>query len=73
MAESTKTCVECGRPLEMSLGMTINGHTYHHRCWDKRGRLIPHARPVARPDQACPSKGFGHRKLTSSPDKGLSW
>jgi len=52
MAESAKTCVECGRALEMSLGMIINGRTYHFECWDKRGRPIPQARPALTPDLA---------------------
>jgi hypothetical protein len=55
MAESVKLCVECGR--EISLGVMINGQTYHYPCWDKRGRLITYARPTARPDQVRPSGG----------------
>jgi hypothetical protein len=64
MDDSVKQCAECGRPLEMSLGMTINGHTYHYRCWDKRGTLIPYARPTARPDQVRPGGGSGPRTLS---------
>jgi|SwirhirootsSR2_FD_contig_31_14605300_length_904_multi_3_in_0_out_0_2 hypothetical protein len=52
MAESVKQCAECGRPLEMSLGMTINGQTYHYQCWDRRGRPIPKARRATVPDLA---------------------
>jgi hypothetical protein len=52
MAESAKTCVECGRSLEMSLGMTINGRTYHLECWDMRGRRIPQAAPPITPGVA---------------------
>jgi hypothetical protein len=64
MAESEK-CVECGRPLEMSLGMTINGDTYHTHCWDERGTPLPKARSATsltesgtRPDLARPRDGL---------------
>jgi hypothetical protein len=57
MAESAKTCVECGRPLEMCSGMTINGDAYHYDCWDRRGRPVPQVRPATTADQAHPSGG----------------
>ena len=51
MAETMKQCAECGRPLVISFGVTINGQTYHYRCWDRRGRPIP-ARRGTIPDLA---------------------
>ena len=43
MAESGKNCVECGRPVAMLSGLTINGAAYHSHCWDTGRRLIPKA------------------------------
>jgi len=59
MAESGKNCVECGRPVAMSSGITINGATYHIHCWHYEGRPVPKARPATGPDQAHPG-GVGH-------------
>jgi hypothetical protein len=30
-----RNCVECGHPLQMYSGVTINGAAYHDHCWDK--------------------------------------
>ena len=57
MAVSATKCVECGRPLELSSGMTINGAAYHDHCWDRRGKPVPQVRPATRADQARPSGG----------------
>jgi hypothetical protein len=57
MAESGKKCVECGRPLEIFSGLTVNGDAYHTHCWDRRGRPVPQARPETAPDQARRSGG----------------
>jgi hypothetical protein len=35
MAESGRNCVECGRPVAMFSGITINGAAYHNHCWDR--------------------------------------
>jgi hypothetical protein len=35
MAEVSKKCVECGRPLEMFSGLMIGGDVYHARCWEQ--------------------------------------
>jgi hypothetical protein len=36
MAESGRNCVECGRPVAMFSGITINGAAYHNQhCWDR--------------------------------------
>jgi hypothetical protein len=59
MAESGKNCVECGRPVAMFSGLTINGAAYHSHCWDTGRRLIPKARPATGPDEARLSGG-GH-------------
>lgn len=42
MAESGKNCVECGRPVAMFSGITVNTAAYHARCWDR-------AEPVPQP------------------------
>jgi hypothetical protein len=57
MAESGE-CVECGRPMALLSGLTVNGTAYHIQCW-LHGRPVPQARPATRPDQARPS-GVGH-------------
>ena len=59
MAESGKNCVECGRPMALFSGLTINGAAYHTDCWDNGRRFILQARPATGPDQARPS-GAGH-------------
>jgi hypothetical protein len=42
MAESGKTCVQCGRPVAVFSGITINGAAYHSHCWDyARPRVMP--------------------------------
>jgi hypothetical protein len=56
MAESGKKCVECGRPMALFSGLTINGAAYHTDCWDNGRRLIPQARPATGSDQARPSE-----------------
>ena len=33
MIESERICVECGRPVAMFSGITINGARYHAHCW----------------------------------------
>ena len=58
MAESGNNCVECGRPVAMFSGITINGAAYHAHCW-VRGETVPKARAATRPDQAPPNGG-GH-------------
>jgi hypothetical protein len=35
MAEISKKCVECGRPLEMFSGLMIGGDVDHARCWEQ--------------------------------------
>ena len=59
MAESGKNCVECGRPVAMFSGLTINGAADHSHCWDTGRSLIPKARPATGPDETCLSGG-GH-------------
>jgi hypothetical protein len=61
MAESGKTCVECGRPVAMFAGITINGAAYHAHCWD-RGEPVPKARGATGPDQAPPSGGVHYAR-----------
>jgi hypothetical protein len=40
MAESGRNCVQCGRPIAMFLGITINGTAYHAHCWDLGGEPV---------------------------------
>jgi hypothetical protein len=40
MAESGRTCVECGHPVALFSGVTINGAAYHNHCWDQGLRLM---------------------------------
>ena len=58
MAESGKNCVECGRPLAVFSGITINGAAYHNHCWDIGRRIVPKA-PSPGPDEAR-SNGGAH-------------
>jgi hypothetical protein len=46
MAESGKNCVQCGRPVAMFSGITINGAAYHSHCWHYDGRPVPKTRPA---------------------------
>ena len=64
MAESGKTCVECGRPVAMFSGIAINGAAYHGRCWDTGRRLIPTARPATEQDEALSRGGHYARPRT---------
>jgi hypothetical protein len=49
------TCAECGQPLKVLSGLTINGDRYHDFCWEKRGRTDLKAPPsTTGPDQARP-------------------
>jgi len=57
MAESGRKCAECGRPMTLFSGITINGAAYHTDCWDTGRRFIPQVRPATRPEQAHPSEG----------------
>ena len=57
MAESARMCAECGRPLVLFSGVTINGAAFHHSCWDGGRRLIPQPSPATSPDQARRSEG----------------
>jgi hypothetical protein len=57
MAESGRTCAECGQPLKVFSGLTINGDRYHDFCWETRGRTDLKAPPATEPDQTRPSAG----------------
>ena len=59
MAESRRNCVECGRPVAMFSGITINGAAYHNKCWDTGRRLVPKDPPAPGPDEAR-SNGGAH-------------
>jgi hypothetical protein len=59
MAESGKNCVQCGRPVAMFSGITINGAAYHSHCWHYDGRPAPKTRPATGPDEAR-SNGGAH-------------
>jgi len=50
MAESGKNCVQCGRPVAMFSGITINGTAYHNHCWHG-GQPVrpPYTRPRVMP------------------------
>jgi len=43
MAESARTCAECGLPVPQFSGVTINGAAFHNPCWDHGRRLLPQA------------------------------
>jgi hypothetical protein len=64
MAESGKNCVECGRPVAMFSGITINDAAYHSHCWDTGRRLIPKARPATEQDEALSGGGHYARRRT---------
>jgi hypothetical protein len=49
MAERGKTCAECGLPLKIFSGLTIDGDTYHDFCWGTRGKTAPKAHPMWKP------------------------
>jgi len=66
MAESGKTCVECGRPVAMYSGITINGAAYHNHCWDIGRRVVPNA-PATGPDEARSSGGRHYAWLRVMP------
>jgi hypothetical protein len=51
VAQSATKCVECGRPLELFSGLTVNGATYHDWCFGTRRKPIPQPRPAAESDQ----------------------
>jgi len=59
MIESERICVECGRPVAMFSGITINGSAYHAHCWTVDGPFPKKAPPATRLDQPPPS-GDGH-------------
>jgi hypothetical protein len=67
MAESGKTCVECGRPVAMFSGITINGATYHNHCWHYEDRPVPKARPATGPDEARFNGGAHYAWLRRMP------
>jgi hypothetical protein len=54
MAESGKNCVQCGHPVAIFSGITINRVAYHAHCWNHGGTPVPTS-----PDQAH-SNGGGH-------------
>jgi hypothetical protein len=54
MAESGRICAECGRPVAMFSGITINGARYHAHCWTIDGRL-PKPPPATSLGQPPPS------------------
>jgi len=66
MAESGRTCIACGRPIQMFAGITINDAAYHNDCWNRREPVHPQARPATGPDQARPSWA-GHLDLPYDP------
>jgi hypothetical protein len=51
MPESARNCGECGGPVTMFSGITINGAAYHNHCWD-RGDPVPESFPATRPHRA---------------------
>lgn len=57
MAESGKNCVQCGRPVAVFSGITINGAAYHGHCWHYDGRPVPKVRPATGSDEARLSGG----------------
>ena len=61
MAESGKNCVECGRPMALFSGITINGAAFHNPCWDNGRRLIP-PRPETL-DQVVEKLQLGHAQV----------
>jgi hypothetical protein len=78
MAEVSKKCVECGRPLAMFSGLMIGSDAYHTRCWEQT-RLARSA--VSSFDQTrlgSPRRGPVRRKLlvklsvTSRPSRSLA-
>jgi hypothetical protein len=61
MTESGKNCVECGRPVAMFSGITINGAAYHNHCWDNGRRIVPKAPLATGPDEAR-SSGYHYAR-----------
>jgi hypothetical protein len=57
MAESGKNCVQCGRPVAVFSGITVNGAAYHSHCWHYDGRPVPKTLPATGPDEARFSGG----------------
>jgi hypothetical protein len=67
MAESGKNCVECGRPLAVFSGITINGAAYHNHCWDIGRRIVPKAPAASGPDEARSSAGEHYARPRAMP------
>jgi hypothetical protein len=61
MAESGRNCVECGGPVAMFSGITIDGAAYHTRCWEQmllaRSTVPPYTRPRVMPVVEPPQLG----------------
>jgi hypothetical protein len=70
MAESARMCAECGRPLVLFSGVTINGAAFHNQCWDGGRRLIPQPPPATSPDQARRSEGDPYARPRVMPPVG---
>jgi hypothetical protein len=63
MAENAK-CAECGRAMEMSPGLMIDGAAYHTRCWEQMRLARSTVPPYKNKTRSGPLKrGLGRRKL----------
>jgi hypothetical protein len=45
VAESGRNCKECGQPLKVFSGLTIDGDSYHDLCWENRRGATPKTPP----------------------------
>jgi hypothetical protein len=63
MTESGRSCAECGRSVEMSSGLMLDGAAYHTRCWEQT-RLARSTVSLYDQTRSGPLKrGLGRRKL----------
>ena len=63
MAESVKQCVECGRSLETSPGLMIDGAAYHTRCWEQMRLARSTVSPYTKTRSGPHKRGLGRHKL----------
>jgi hypothetical protein len=63
MTESGRTCVECGRSLETSSGLMIDGAAYHTRCWEQTRLARSTVSPYDQTRSGPLKRGLGRRKL----------
>jgi hypothetical protein len=62
MAETPK-CTECGCALDMYSALTINGDTYHARCWEQTRMARSTVSPYDQTRSGPLKRGPQRRKL----------